>query len=159
MGCTCYGDCLLNDVMYSKILLPTDGSRGAVEATETGLKLAERFDAAVHSLYVIDTRFVAADNDFVVEEAERDAEQALDDVGDLGAEYGIAVEKHLRQGIAHEEILAAIEAYDIDLIVMGTHGRTGIDRLVHLGSVTERVVRSAPVHVTTVPLRTRTSGK
>jgi nucleotide-binding universal stress UspA family protein len=145
--------------MYSKILLPTDGSKGATEATETGLELAKQFDATVYALYVIDTRFVAADNDFVVEKAERDAEQALDTVGDLGTEYDIAVKKHLRQGIAHEEILAAIEAYDIDLIVMGTHGRTGIDRLVHLGSVTERVVRAAPVHVTTVSLHTRTSGK
>lgn len=145
--------------MYSKILLPTDGSDGAVKAIKPGLELAEQFGATVHTLYVIDTRFVAADTDFVVEKAEREAEQAVDYVDDLGTEYSVTVEKHLRRGVPHKEILEAIEAHDIDLIVMGTHGRTGIDRFVHLGSVTERVVRAAPVHVTTVPLRTRTSAE
>ncbi|WP_254544934.1 universal stress protein [Halomarina pelagica] len=143
--------------MYSNLLLPTDGSEGAAEAIEVGLKIAQRFDSVVHALYVIDRRFVATDYDPVVEEAESEAEQALDWVGKLGAEQGIPIEKHLRTGIPHEEILGAIVAYDIDLVVMGTHGRTGIDRLVHLGSVTERVVRAAPVHVITVPLRPRTA--
>ncbi|MFC6838066.1 universal stress protein [Halomarina ordinaria] len=138
--------------MYSRILLPTDGSDGAAEAAETGLELATRFDASVHALSVIDARFVASDYDLVVEAAERDAERALDAVDELGNEYGVPVEKHLRRGVPAEEIVDAIGAYDVDLVVMGTHGRTGIDRLVHLGSVTERVVRAAPVHVTTVPL-------
>lgn len=139
--------------MYTKILIPTDGSDGATTAAEAGLELADRFDAEVHALYVIDSRFVAGDNDFVVEEAEREAERALDEVGDLATAYDIDVEKHLRRGIASEEILDAVDAYGVDLVVMGTHGRTGIDRLVHLGSVTERVVRGSPVRVMTVPLR------
>jgi nucleotide-binding universal stress UspA family protein len=141
--------------MYSRILLPTDGSDGAAKAANVGLRLAERFDAEVHALSVIDTRFVPGDNDLAVEEAEREAERALDAVGELGAEYGLSVEKHLRRGVAYDEILDAISAYDADLVVMGTHGRTGIDRLIHLGSVTERVVRAAPVCVTTVPLRSQ----
>lgn len=139
--------------MYSTILLPTDGSEGAAQAIDAGLELAERFGATVKALYVVDTRFVEADNDFVVEAAERDAERALDRAGESGADRGIAVEKLLRRGIPHEEIVDAITDHDVDLVVMGTHGRTGIDRLVHLGSVTERVVRRAPVHVTTVPLQ------
>lgn len=122
-------------------------------AIEAGLELAEEFDAAVHTLYVIDERFVADDNDFTVEEAEREGEQALDEVGDLATAYGIDVEKHLRRGIAPDEIIDAIDSYGVDHVVMGTNGRTGIDRLVHLGSVAERVVRFSPVPVTTVPLQ------
>lgn len=139
--------------MYSKILIPTDGSDGAKTAIEAGFELANRFDSTVHTLYVVDSRFVAEDNDFTVEEAERKGEKALDEVGDRATEHGLDVRKHLRRGIASDEILAAVDAYGVDLVVMGTNGRTGIDRLVHLGSVTERVVRASPVHVTTVPLR------
>lgn len=139
--------------MYSKLLIPTDGSEGAEAAIEAGLELADRFDAAVHALYVIDERFVADDNDFTVEKAEREGEKALDEVGDLATACGIDVEKHLRRGIAPDEIIDAIDAHGIDLVVMGTNGRTGVDRLVHLGSVAERVVRFSPAPVTTVPLR------
>jgi nucleotide-binding universal stress UspA family protein len=138
--------------MYSRILLPTDGSDGATRAIEAGLELAAHFDAAVHALYVIDERFVASEYDPIVEEAEREAERALNRADSLGAERGIDIEKHLSRGVPHEQILGAVGAHEIDLIVMGTHGRTGIDRFRHLGSVTERVVRGASVHVTTVPL-------
>lgn len=67
-------------------------------------------------------------------------------------EAGIRVHKHLSRGIPHDEILTAIDAYGCDAVVMGTHGRTGLDRLVSLGSVTERVVRMPLVHVVAVPL-------
>ena len=137
------------------MLLPTDGSEGAAEAIATGMELAARFELTAHVLYVIDSRFIAIEYDPVVEKAENQAENALDHAGEVGASYGISLKKHLRTGVPHEEILAAIDAYDIDFVVMGTHGRTGIDRLVHLGSVTERVIRSAPVHVLTVPLNAR----
>lgn len=138
--------------MYSNVLIPTDGSEGALAAVEAGIELAARFEATVDALFVIDERFVAADFDMPREAAEAEAERALDAVADRGEKRGVAVERHLRTGVPHEEILAAIDDYDADLVVMGTHGRTGIGRIVNLGSVTERVVRSAPVHVTTVPI-------
>lgn len=144
--------------MYSTVLLPTDGSEGAAVGVDVGLRLAARHDATVHALFVIDERYVRREFDHVVEEAEREAEAALDAVGDRADEVGVRVEKHVRWGVPHEEILAAIDAYGADLVTMGTHGRTGIDRLVHLGSVTERVVRLAPVQVLTVPLGRGSSG-
>lgn len=139
--------------MYTNVLIPTDGSEGAESATGTGLALADRFGATAHTLFVVDERFVAAHYDQAVEEAEREAERALDRVERQGRDLGIDVEKHLRRGIPHEEILDTIEACDVDLVTMGTCGRTGVDRFLHLGSVTERVVRSAPVHVLTVPIQ------
>lgn len=53
------------------------------------------------------------------------------------------------EGNPHEEILEYVSEHDIDMVVMGTHGRTGIDRVV-MGSVAERVVRQSPVPVLTV---------
>lgn len=144
--------------MYSSVLLPTDGSEGAEAAVEVGLRLAARHDATVHALFVVDERYVRREFDHVVEAAEREAEEALDGVGERADGMGVRVEKHVRWGMPHEEILAAIDAYGVDVVTMGTHGRTGIDRLVHLGSVTERVVRLAPVQVLTVPLHRRSSA-
>ncbi|CQH57637.1 UspA domain protein [Halobacterium hubeiense] len=138
--------------MYSTILVPTDGSEGASEAVGVALALAERFDAEVHALFVVDERFVATDYDLVVEEAETEAERALDAAGEQGAAAGVGVEKHLRTGLPHEEILDAADDYGADLVVMGKHGRSGLDRFLSVGSVTERVVRRAEVQVTTVPV-------
>ncbi|WP_313694778.1 universal stress protein [Halorarum halobium] len=138
--------------MYANILLPTDGSDGARRGVDAGLRLAEEHDATVHALFVVDERHVTREYDHVVEDAERRAEAALDDVGGAAAERGLSVEKHVRWGVPHAEIVAAIDAYDADLVVMATHGRTGLDRLVNLGSTTERVVRAAPVQVLTVPV-------
>lgn len=141
--------------MYSSILLPTDGSEGASEAIGVALSLAQQYDADVHALFVIDERFVATEYDVVVEDAESDGERALDDVGRRGEDAGVGVEKHLRTGIPHEEILDAIGDYGTDLVVMGKHGRTGFDRFLHLGSVTERVVQGSQVQVLTVPVGDR----
>lgn len=140
-------------MVYSSVLLPTDGSDGSLAATESGLALASRLRAEAHALYVVDERHVMTEYDAAVEEAEARAERALEAVERAAAERSVDLEKHLRHGVPHREILASIEAYDVDLVVMGTHGRTGVDRLVHLGSVTGRVVRASPVHVLAVPLR------
>lgn len=145
--------------MYSTVLLPTDGSDAASEGVEAGLELAARFDATAHALFVVDERHVTREYDPIVEDAEREAERALDRAGRAASDRGIDVEKHLRWGVPHDEILQAIDAYGADLVVMSTHGRTGLDRLINLGSVTERVVRSAPVQVLTVPLRSRSSDE
>lgn len=138
--------------MYSSILLPTDGSDEAECAIGVGVEHAAQFGATVHALYVIDERFVATEYDPVVEDAERKAERALETVDEIAEPEGVPVEKHLRRGIPHEEIVVAIDDYDADLVVMGTHGKTGLERITKLGSVTERVVRAAPVSVLTVPL-------
>lgn len=110
-------------------------------------------EAEVHALFVVDESHVMGEFDAAVEAAEVRAERALDAAAREGSERSVAVEKHLRRGVPHREILEAIERYGVDLVVMGTNGRTGVDRLVHLGSVTERVVRGSPVHVLVVPLR------
>ncbi len=138
--------------MYDSILLPTDGSEGAQAGVRAGLELAAESDATVHTLYVIDERHVTREYDYVVEDAEEEAEQAVERVEAAAREMGVEVEKHVRWGIPHEEILDAITAYDVDLVTMGTHGRTGLDRLLHLGSVTERVVRQSSVKILTVPI-------
>ncbi|AUV81288.1 universal stress protein [Salinigranum rubrum] len=139
--------------MYARLLVPTDGSRGTDRVVDRALGLATRFDAHVDALSVVDETFPAtSEYNVVVETREDEAEAALEAVVEACERAGVGVEPHLRRGRPHEEIVAAVDAYGSDLIVMGTHGRRGLDRIRHLGSVTERVVRTSPVPVLTTPL-------
>jgi nucleotide-binding universal stress UspA family protein len=81
------------------------------------------------------------------------AQAALDEVVDMGAEHDVPVETEIVEGPPSKEIITAAEVDNCDLIVMGTHGRGGINRLL-LGSVAEKVVRSASVPVMTVRVGT-----
>ncbi len=136
--------------MYDVVLCPTDGSPGSGTAVEHACYLADLADARLHALFVVDETIAgAAEWDIVVEREESRGERALESVAAAGADRGLSVEKHLRRGRPHEEILDAVDAYGVDLVVMGTHGRTGIDRFLSAGSVAERVVRHSEVPVVT----------
>lgn len=138
--------------MYRRILLPTDGSPGTERAAEHALDLAETYDAALHVLYVVDTNALPLDAHarHVFEDLTEEGLLAEEEVVERAAERGIeTVVSDVREGSPHEVIREYVEENDIDLVVMGTHGRRGLDRYL-LGSVTERVVRSAGVPVLTL---------
>jgi nucleotide-binding universal stress UspA family protein len=139
--------------MYDRLLLPTDGSPGTDRVVEQTVGLAAGFGSSVDVLAVVDETFPAVTAyDHVVESLEAAADDALDAAVEACEAAGVEADPHLRRGVPHEEIAAAARAYGSDLVVMGTHGWTGFDRVRHLGSVTERVVRAAPVPVLSVPL-------
>jgi nucleotide-binding universal stress UspA family protein len=127
--------------MYERIVVPTDGSEHAALAVDHAMTLAERFDAVVHGLFVVEQAGSSAHWDFAVEEQEAAGEEALDAMVGVGDEHGVDVEPHLRRGTPSEEIVDAAADYEADLLVMGTQGRTGISRIATAGSTTERVVR------------------
>ncbi|WP_128904314.1 universal stress protein [Halorubrum amylolyticum] len=136
--------------MYDAILCPTDGSAGSAAAIEQACDLAALTGARIHALFVVDEAIAGADEwDVVVEREEERGERALDAVAEAATERGVEAERHLRRGRPHEEILDAAADYGVDLIVMGTHGRTGIGRFVTAGSVAERVVRYSELPVLT----------
>lgn len=135
--------------MYDAILVPTDGSEGTRRAIENACYLADLADATLHALYVIDDRGAAGEWDVAAEREESRGERAVEAVADAASKRSVPIEKHLRRGTPFEEILAAADAYDVDLVAMGTNGRTGFDRFVHAGSTAERVVRYAHVPVMT----------
>jgi nucleotide-binding universal stress UspA family protein len=137
--------------MYDRILVPTDGSHGSTVALDHALELAAAHDATVHSLYVVSPSRV--DGLSRLDEAVEGMSEYGDDLAENAArradKRGIDCETALRRGVPNEEILDYAEETDADLIVMGTHGRTGLERYL-LGSVTERVVRAATVPVMTM---------
>jgi nucleotide-binding universal stress UspA family protein len=127
--------------MYERILVPTDGSEPSELAVEHGMALAEQFGAVVHAAFVVEQAGPSGHWDFEVERQEDAGEEALDEAVARGDERGIRVERHLHRGTPSEELVEAANDYGVDLIVMGTQGRTGFSRIATAGSTTERVIR------------------
>ncbi|POG54904.1 universal stress protein [Haloferax marisrubri] len=140
--------------MYSEILVPTDGSKAAERAIDHALDLAKTYDARIHALYVVDTSIYTsldAGADVVIDALEREGDAATRHVSEAAEEAGIEVQAEVVTGTAYRSIREYIDDHAIDLVVMGTHGRTGLSHYL-LGSVTERVVRTSPVPVLTIRL-------
>ncbi|GAB3693011.1 universal stress protein [Halorubrum pallidum] len=147
--------------MYERILIPTDGSDVAEAAVDHALDLAEKYDAEVHALYVVDIDSVnlSLGTEQVdrlrqgrfgeMEELKERADEATGTVAERGEERGIEVVEHISGGRPHKLIGEYAEDHDVDLIVMGSHGRAGVRRAL-LGSVTERTLRSTHVPVLVV---------
>lgn len=138
--------------MYERVLLPTDGSNGALVATEHALELAEYVGAPLHALYVVDTTAGHASDAYAgvaVDALQQQGEEEIERVRQLAEEQGIDATTQVVTGAPPSSIVEASEPGDV--IVMGTHGRTGLSRYL-IGSTTEKVVRTADVPVVTVPL-------
>jgi len=138
--------------MYHEILVPTDGSPAAAAAVEHAVTLADRFDATLHALYVVDATAysaIEAGTDIVAEALETEGEDAVDRIAEAADDAELPVVESVVSGTAYRSILEYADDNDIDMIVMGTHGRRGLNHYL-LGSVTERVVRSANQPVLTV---------
>jgi nucleotide-binding universal stress UspA family protein len=141
---------------YKKILVPVDFSIHSAEATRVAADLAKHFDASLTVAYVYDPLAFALPDAFaMVPQTEIDRlldafraqlAQSQRQAVDAGAPH---VETELLQGFVSGEIVQFANRGEFDLIVMGTHGRTGMQHLV-LGSVAERVVRLARCPVLTV---------
>ena len=138
--------------MYDHVLFTTDGSEGADVALEHAIDHALRYDATLHVLYVIEKTYPALEAgapdllDALEEEGERALEHARSQAKAAGVE---SIQGSVAGGSPYRQILDYIDEHDVDLVVMGTHGRRGLDRYL-LGSVTEKVVRAAGCPVLTV---------
>lgn len=149
--------------LYDRILVPTDGSEGVERAVTHAVDLAAAHEATIHAVYVVNTAgFTGLPMESSWEGVEKmlreDAENALETVRTLAGQQDVTVETHVLEGPPQREIVRYAEEEGCDLVVMGTHGRGGIDRLL-LGSVAEKVVRSSNVPVMTVRVGTEEPGQ
>lgn len=136
--------------MIDTVVIATDGSESVTRAVRVALDLAERFDAAVHALYVVDTGEVESSPEELRDELrsalESQAEEALDAVHDHADRELVTT---VREGYPAAEIKEYAREQDADIVATGTRGRHGENRFL-IGSVAERVVRTCPVPVLTV---------
>lgn len=122
---------------------------------EQGMHQAQQNDATVHALYVVDVRSYMMLPDDTAEHVARllkeEGQRAICTLKQEAAERGVEFFGDVVIGVPHEAILVYVDEQDIDLIVMGTHGRTG-ERKRIVGSVTEEVIRRADIPVLVVPM-------
>ncbi len=137
--------------VYDEILFPTDGSDGADVALDHAIELAETHDAGIHVLFVVDTTYLGsgAAESTTVESLWDRGEDVVEETADRVAGRDIEVTTEIRDGDPYNAIIDYADTERIDMIVMGTHGRRGLDRYL-LGSVAEKVVRTAEAPVLTV---------
>lgn len=147
------GDLNLEGKNYQKIMIATDGSKQVEKAIKAGIELAKLTGARLYAIYVISPSGYSP-RDFGWQESlrellEAEAKKAVSSVEDMGKISGIEVESVILEGHPADEILKFAEQEGMDFIVMGTLGRTGIERFL-LGSIAENVVRHSKIPVMVV---------
>src|SRR6056297_3614020 len=135
--------------MYDQVLVPVDDREPSSVALTYALEVAAAHDATAHLLYVADTNKPSQVQyqGVVLDVLEQEGDDVLAEARERATDAGVTVDDELVQGDPRHEIVAAAER--ADLVVMGTHGRSGIDGYL-LGSVTEHVVRKTETPVVTV---------
>jgi nucleotide-binding universal stress UspA family protein len=148
-------------INFKKIMIATDGSDCSRLAAEKGIELARLSGGTVYAVCVVSTTSLSMYMDYlsstgmnpywelIYEGLKKQAQQAVDYVKGLGEKKGIDVEVIVLEGDPADELIRYAEENGMDIIVMGTLGRTGIERLL-LGSVAGNVVRHSKVPVMVV---------
>ena len=141
---------------FYRIVVPTDFSDCAEEAWALAQRLAGAFAAELVLAHVLVETPLFSEGPFtmdrvrkVYEAARKWAEENLDAWAARARDKGLKARVSLRTGVPYREIVSLVTDERADLVVIGTHGRGGIDRAL-LGSVTDRVIRLAPCPVLSV---------
>jgi nucleotide-binding universal stress UspA family protein len=153
-------------VTYKRILVPVDGSPTSNAGLKEALKLAKSQHARVCLLHVVDEMIVfnvpegAVNVGPVIEELKREGKRVLQKAQKIAAAQGVRAESDLRESVGvrvADVITGRAKRWRADLIVMGTHGRRGVNRML-LGSDAELVLRNASAPVLLVRARARRKG-
>jgi universal stress protein A len=147
---------------YRRILVPTDFSDGVKEALSHAAELGRKYEASLVLLHVVDSRYYPSaffpSYDYfsrMLTEFKAKAEAEMKNLSKSPRFRGVKTSTLIKEGDPSEEIVATAREQKADMVVMGTHGRTGLEHLL-IGSTTEKVIRTSPCPVLTV--RSKTSG-
>lgn len=136
---------------YKNLLVPVSPTEDPAWLLDPAVEMARKFRASVVLLAVVEIPQAALVPEQEASRFRRETEARLDVIAGPFRAAGVPVATALREGNAVSLILSGISEFAADLIVMGTHGRTGLRRIM-LGSVAEAVVRRSPVPVLVVPV-------
>ncbi|MCS3924222.1 universal stress protein [Methanosalsum natronophilum] len=141
----------MESTIYKNILIATDGSEHSENTIKYGVELAKLSGARLFAVYVVDTGAFAsipmdAEWEMMYSLLQDEGKKATERVEEMSNEYGVEVEQVLLDGQPAHEIIDFAEKNNISVIIMGTHGKSGLDRFL-LGSVAERVIRSSDIPV------------
>ena len=121
--------------MFQTILVPTDGSEFAQRAEDTAIDIASKFGARLIGAYVIDEKLI-----YPYEVLEEEGKKILKNLGLKAKKEGVIVDEILVVGNPAKDIVTIIKRMKPDLVVIGTHSKKGLEKLL-LGSVAENVLK------------------
>ena len=142
-------------MVYKRILVPVDGSTTSMAGLNEALRLARNQKAKLKLLHIVDEMMIFSSSEAglniepVIESMKRAGKRILDRAAKVAASRGVRPETELFENATSrvaDVLVGRAKRWRADLIVMGTHGRRGVNRLV-LGSAAELVVRNSPVPV------------
>ncbi len=144
----------MSSKLYEKILIATDGSEYTKNAIDYGIEIAKNAGAELHAIYVVDTAaFASIPMDAAWESMyqllRQEGNVSIKFVSDKAEAEGLETIGTIVEGHPADEIIKYSEKNSISLIVMGTLGKSGLDRFL-LGSVAEKVVRNSRIPVLVV---------
>jgi universal stress protein A len=146
--------------MFKKILCPVDFSEFTDEILEYAVNIAQKYNSELHLIHIIPNlnyftpyeSFFTPENLIVVE---KNMEAEVNkDFDELMKKINVPAKKIIKNGAAFVEIINYARTESMDLIIIGTHGRTGLEHIL-IGSVAERVLRKSPCPVLTVRPKSR----
>jgi nucleotide-binding universal stress UspA family protein len=152
--------------LFKKILIATDGSERVKKAITCAIELAKLYGAELHAVYVMDIKADCArslytdrstgglkrilrEEGHCADIYRKEGETATKYIENIAKDEGLDIKKWITEGHPAEEILKLAQVQSIDLIVMGTLGRSGIEKFL-LGSVADKVIRNSRIPVLTV---------
>jgi nucleotide-binding universal stress UspA family protein len=151
----------METIDFKKIMIATDGSACSKLVADKGIELARLSGGKIYAVYVVSTDYLAPINGDsfpmnvdsywkpIHEAWEKQGHEAVNSVKSMGEMKGISVEPVILEGNPSDELIRYAEEEKMDIVVMGTLGKTGLDKLL-LGSVAEKMVRHSKVPVMVV---------
>ncbi len=149
-------------IRLAKLLVPTDFSEDSEQAARYAVELAKRFQAEIHCIHVVDipadllstsAYYMTGPSEAFLDQIREESKKNLEAFAEKNLE-GTQVRTAFLEGSPFVEIIRYARNQEIDLVVIATHGRTGL-RHVLFGSVAEKVVRKAPCPVLLVKRKER----
>ncbi len=140
--------------LYRNIVIATDGSENTRRAISYGIEMAKLSGATVHALHIVNTQSTISESwtagkEEIYKIMRGDGEKVVSKVKEIGENSGVEIRGVLLDGNPSDEIINFAENNNMDLIVMGTLGKTGLEKFL-MGSVAEKVVRGSKVPVMVV---------
>lgn len=127
--------------MFETIMVPTDGSKCSLKAEDIAIAIAKNFKAKLVVVHVIDEKLI-----YPFEVLEEEGNTILDEAARKGKDEGVDVEQVLIVGSPAHDMEKIVEKTGADLVVIGTHGKTGIRKIL-MGSVAESTIKTVKVPV------------
>ncbi|MFY9639130.1 MAG: universal stress protein [Methanobacterium sp.] len=125
--------------LFERIMIPTDGSKFADRSEDVAMEIAKKFNSTVIAVHIIDEKLI-----YPFEVLEDEGKSILKKVKDKAEKKDLAIEDVLIVGSPIHDMAKIVKKTKSDLVVIGTHGKTGLEKLI-LGSVAENALKTVQV--------------